>query len=178
MAEPPEVDAIVALGSNVEPERHLPVVLRRLAERVAVAAVSSPWSTAPVGPPRQLPFINAAALLRTDLPPDRLKHELLRGLERELGRVRTVDRFAPRPVDLDLLTYGEGTLRLDGSELPDPDLLHHAHLALPASEVAPSWVHPRTGETLLAIASRLVSALPPARRPRRLVLEPWAPKAD
>jgi 2-amino-4-hydroxy-6-hydroxymethyldihydropteridine diphosphokinase len=171
MVERAEVDAIVGLGSNLQPERNLPEVVRELAAAVRVLAVSSAWSTVPVGPAGQLPFVNAAVLLRTDLPPDRLKHERLRDIERRLGRVRSPDRFAPRPIDLDLLAFGDGTTIVDQRPVPDPDLLDHAHLALPASEVAPDWRHPATGETLASIAHRLVEALPAPRRPRRLTLD-------
>ena len=45
-------------------------------------------------------------------------------------------------------------------EVPDPDLLRHAHVALPAAEVAPEWTHPRTGEPFAVVAARLVAALP------------------
>jgi 2-amino-4-hydroxy-6-hydroxymethyldihydropteridine diphosphokinase len=168
-----EVEAIVGLGSNVAPERHLPEALRLLAAAADVVRVSAAWATAPVGPPGQLPFVNAAVLLRTSLSPRRLKHELLRGVERRLGRTRAGDRFAPRPIDLDLVAYGEGPIRLDGHEIPDADLLGHAHVALPASEVAPGWRHPGTGEALSAIAARLVAELPVEARPRRLdILDP------
>jgi 7,8-dihydro-6-hydroxymethylpterin-pyrophosphokinase len=39
--------------------------------------------------------------------------------------------------------------------LPDPELLTRPHLAIPAAEVAPTAVHPHSGETLQAIAERL-----------------------
>ena len=139
-----------------------------LTERADLVAASSAWATTAVGPPGQPAFVNAAVLLRTALPPDRVKTELLRPIEAALGRVRTADRFAPRPIDLDLVAYGEEVLRSEGLEVPDPDLLRHAHVALPASEVAPEWRHPETGEPLNAIADRLIASLPPARRPQRL----------
>ena len=164
------VTVIVGMGSNQEPERHLPRAVRMIAERAEVLAASSAWATAPVGPVGQPAFVNAAVLLRTLLPPDRVKSELLRPIEAALGRVRTADRFAPRPIDLDLVAYGEEVLRLQGLDVPDPDLLRHAHVALPASEVAPSWRHPETGEPLAAIAERLIASLPPERRPQRLAL--------
>jgi 2-amino-4-hydroxy-6-hydroxymethyldihydropteridine diphosphokinase len=161
---------VVGLGSNVDPERHLPEAIRLLGERAEVLAVSSAWATAPVGPAGQPPFLNAAVQLRTPLPPRRVKPELLRPVEAAMGRVRTADRFAPRPIDLDFVVWGGGELRESGLEVPDPDLLRHAHVALPAAEVAPDWLHPRTGESLAAIADRLVAALRPAARPRRLAL--------
>jgi 2-amino-4-hydroxy-6-hydroxymethyldihydropteridine diphosphokinase len=162
--------ALIALGSNLEPERNLPAALWLLADRLPGLVVSSAWATPPVGPPGQPPFVNAAVLVRTALPPRRLKLEILRRVERELGRRRNADRYAPRPIDLDLIAYGETTRRLAGRELPDPDLLRHAHVAVPASEIAPDWVHPRSRETLATIANRLVAALPPELRPRRTSL--------
>lgn len=162
---------VVGLGSNVEPERHLPQAVRLLGERAEVVAVSSAWATAPVGPPGQPPFVNAAVLLRTEVPPERVKPELLRPVEAALGRVRTADRFAPRTLDVDFVAWEGGELRSDGLEVPDPDLPHQAHVALPASEVAPEWVHPLTRETFAAIGARLVEALPPSERPRRLSLD-------
>ena len=62
--------------------------------------------------------------------------------------------------------------------MPDPDLLRHAHVAVPASEVAPAWVHPGTGETLASIAARLVGALPVADRPRPLAFSLRAGRRD
>jgi 2-amino-4-hydroxy-6-hydroxymethyldihydropteridine diphosphokinase len=162
--------ALIALGSNVEAERHLPAAVAALRERAQVERVSSAWATAPVGPAGQPPFLNAAVLLSTELPPERLRSELLHGIERELGRVRTEDRYAPRTIDLDLTAYGVQRLRLGDREIPDPELLREAFLAVPAAEVAPEWVHPVTGETLEAIASGLVEALPADQRPRRLTL--------
>lgn len=171
MAEPgARQEIVVGLGSNVEPERHLPEAVRLLAERANVVAVSSAWATAAVGPPGQPSFVNAAVLLRVDVPPRRVKPELLRPVEAALGRIRTADRFAPRTLDLDFVAWEGGELRGEGLELPDPDLPHQAHVALPASEVAPKWVHPQTAETFAAIAARLVENLPANERPRRLTL--------
>ncbi|HEV8238374.1 MAG TPA: 2-amino-4-hydroxy-6-hydroxymethyldihydropteridine diphosphokinase [Thermoanaerobaculia bacterium] len=171
MSEPAGTQAfVIGVGSNVEPERHLPEAVRLLGEKAEVLAVSSAWATAPVGPAGQPPFVNAAVLLRTNLDPARVKPELLRPVERAMGRVRSADRFAPRAIDLDFVAWEGGHLRAEGLELPDPDLLRHAHVALPASEVAPEWAHPQTGETFAAIAERLVEALPAAERPRRLPL--------
>ena len=162
--------ALVALGSNIEPERNLPAAVAALRARAEVVSTSSAWATAAVGPPGQPAFLNAAVRLQTDLPAARLRDELLHGIERELGRVRTTDRYAPRPIDLDLTAYGVQRLRLGDREVPDPELLREAFLAVPAAEVAPDWVHPVTGETLAAIAARLVAALPADHQPRRTAL--------
>jgi 2-amino-4-hydroxy-6-hydroxymethyldihydropteridine diphosphokinase len=166
-------EALVGLGSNLAPDRHLPAAVRLLAERLEVRALSSAWATPPVGPAGQPPFLNAAALVTTELAPHALKAGVLREVERRLGRVRTRDRFAPRQIDLDLVLYlaggadpGDETRRVRELVL-DPDLHHEVHLAVPAAELLPDWVHPATGEALARLAERLVAALPPADRPRR-----------
>jgi 2-amino-4-hydroxy-6-hydroxymethyldihydropteridine diphosphokinase len=163
-------EALVGLGSNVDPHRHLPAAVRRLADRLEVRRVSSAWATPAVGPPGQPPFLNAGVLVETDLPPARLKGEVLRDVERSLGRVRTADRFAPRTIDLDLVLYRAGGDAGDPPQVLDPDLRRLAHLAVPAAELLADWVHPETGETLARLAERLLAARPPAERPRRVEL--------
>ena len=160
------VEALVSLGSNVEPERNLPEAVRRLAELFALRAVSSAWSTQPVGPAGQPPFLNAAAVIATDASPTAVR-ERLRGVEAAMGRRRPADPFAPRPIDLDLLLYGELVLTEGAVRLPDPELAHQAFLAVPAAEVRPRWRHPTTGEALAVVAGRVVAALPEEARPRR-----------
>jgi 2-amino-4-hydroxy-6-hydroxymethyldihydropteridine diphosphokinase len=167
VAEPPLT--VVSLGSNLEPERHLPRAVAALAERLPLLRVSSAWATAAVGPRPQPPFLNAAVLLRS-ADPQRLKREVLRPVEALLGRVRTGDRFAPRTIDLDLVLHGDAGPSPSGLGLPDPDLVREVHLAVPAAEVLPDWRHPATGEPLSVIAERLLAALPAAARPRRLEL--------
>jgi 7,8-dihydro-6-hydroxymethylpterin-pyrophosphokinase len=86
-------------------------------------------------------------------------------IERRLGRKRTADKFAPRPIDLDIVLYGEHVLGLviehsDGQTemiIPARDTLMHAYVALPLADLAPDFVHPLTGETLGQIAARFVA---------------------
>lgn len=173
----------MALGSNVAPERNLPEAVRRLAELVVLRRVSSAWATPPVGPSGQPPFLNAAALVVTELDPGDLKARVLREVERALGRVRTADRFAPRPIDIDLVLWaprlgsredrGEAEGGEDAGErarVLDADLEREPHLAVPAAELLPGWTHPATGEPLERLAARLLASLPSHRHPRRTSL--------
>ncbi len=155
MSEP--VRVLIGLGSNVEPERHLPRALFELRGSIDVAAVSSVYASDPVGAPGSPRFLNAAVVGTTDRSPEALKAEVLRPIEAALGRRRTADRNAPRTIDLDLLLYGDLVLDDRGRDLrlPEPELLVQAHVAVPAAEVWPEAVHPVTGESLAAIAARL-----------------------
>jgi 2-amino-4-hydroxy-6-hydroxymethyldihydropteridine diphosphokinase len=169
---------LIALGSNIAPERNLPAAVRLLAERVAVRAASHVFESAPLNAagevaPDQETFLNAAVRIETDLPPVELKYGVLRAVETALGRVRGADKFAARPIDLDLALYG--SLVLEDLEahitLPDPGILVHAHLALPLADLAPEFVHPLTGQALAAIAAPL-AAQPGITLRRDIVLLP------
>jgi 2-amino-4-hydroxy-6-hydroxymethyldihydropteridine diphosphokinase len=150
---------VLAAGSNIDPRRNLPAALRRLEDHLEVRAVSKVYETEPVGAPGSPPFWNAAVLVESDLPPMRLKNEVLRPIEAALGRRRTDDRNAPRPIDLDLVLSNRGRAEepATGLLLPDPDLATCAHIARPAGEVAPDWVHPDEGQTIAELAARFAS---------------------
>jgi 2-amino-4-hydroxy-6-hydroxymethyldihydropteridine diphosphokinase len=149
--------AFIALGSNIGGPRYLPEAVRRLARSPScrLMAVSPVYETAPVGKTDQPNFLNAAVLVETDLSPDELKAQVLQRIERELGRVRTADRNAPRTIDLDITLFGDRVIQVGQRHIPDPDLLRYAHIAVPVADLAPSFRHPETGRTLQAIAQGL-----------------------
>jgi 7,8-dihydro-6-hydroxymethylpterin-pyrophosphokinase len=80
--------------------------------------------------------------------------QVLRTIETTLGRVRSADKFASRPIDLDLAYYGAGVVVVDGKTIPDEDVLRYAHVAVPLAAVAPTWLHPITGQSLTTIAQQ------------------------
>lgn len=148
---------LLSLGSNVEPVTHLPLAVEGLGARFSLVAVSRVYRAEPVGAPDAPTFLNAAVAIETDLPPAELKFGHLRPLEAELGRVRTSDPNAPRTIDLDIALAGELIVAdaASGIEIPDPEILTRAHVALPLADLAPDAVHPVTGTTLGEIARPL-----------------------
>ncbi len=147
--------ALLLLGSNIDREANFCRAAQRLAELVRVVAFSPVYETEPMGDAAQPCFLNAAALIETELGPEQLKSEVLQRIERELGRVRGPNKNAPRTMDLDVILYGDRVFRLGGRQVPDPELLRYAHIARPAADVAPDWIHPERGLSLRAIADRL-----------------------
>ena len=96
----------LGLGSNLgDRQRNLAVALRRLEPLVRVEAVSSLYETDPVGPRDQPPFLNAVCRGVTGLPPRGLLRHV-QEVEHEIGR-RLGPRWGPRPIDIDLLLYGD-----------------------------------------------------------------------
>lgn len=136
----------LSLGSNIDPAENLNAAVELLRERMTVLAVSRAWRTIAVG--TQGPdFLNAAVLVDTDCPPDTLKNDVLRKIESRLGRVRTEDKFAPRTIDIDIITCDDCIL--------DRELWSYPHLALPVSELLPELEHPESGRRLEHIAREL-----------------------
>lgn len=149
-----EVEAWIGLGANLDnPQSQVRTALARLAALPVsrLAAASSLYASPPMGPPEQPDFINAVARLRTALAP----HELLaalQDLEATAGRVRTGQRWGPRPLDLDLLLWGQRVVADDRLILPHPGIAERAFVLLPMAELAPDLAIPGVGrvEDLLA----------------------------
>ncbi|NJN82457.1 MAG: 2-amino-4-hydroxy-6-hydroxymethyldihydropteridine diphosphokinase [Caldilineaceae bacterium] len=93
-------------------------------------------------------------MVETNLTAGELR-QVLRSVEAGLGRVRSADKFAPRTIDLDITLFGQEILNLDGSQIPDVDIVRYAHVATPIAELCPLWRHPQTGQTLSQIAENL-----------------------
>lgn len=93
---------VVALGSNIEPQHHIPRALALLEARFGVLRRAPVYETEPVTRPGQDRYWNTAVLLTTGLRPAALRRRLRR-MERTLGRRRTADRHAARTIDLDVI---------------------------------------------------------------------------
>ena len=151
---------LVALGANLPtaaygpPEATLQEALRRLGGRgAAPQARSRLWRTAPVPASDQPDYLNAVARVETALGPEALLARML-AVERELGRERR-ERWGPRTIDLDLLTYRDVVRDGPGLALPHPRLAERAFVLLPLAEVAPGWRHPATGFAVEELIARL-----------------------
>ena len=153
MTEELPIVVYLGLGSNLgDRRRNLAVALRRLEPLVRVEAVSSLYETAPVGPQDQPSFFNAVCRAVTELPPlDLLRH--LQEIEQELGR-RPSARWGPRPIDLDLLLYGDQVIDEPALRVPHPELPNRAFVLVPLAELAAELQHPERGETVRSLADR------------------------
>src|ERR1700734_2809617 len=133
-----EARVVLALGSNVgDKVNTLCRALRAIAreEGIELTGVSRLYRTAPWGKTDQEWFVNACALARTSLKPEALLERVKR-LEVELGREPT-ERWGPRVIDIDLITYGDVTLKTERLTLPHPELFNRAFVLVPLAEIAP-----------------------------------------
>jgi 2-amino-4-hydroxy-6-hydroxymethyldihydropteridine diphosphokinase len=133
---------VVMLGSNIEPERNLPLAVGELGALGRVVAVSSVWQTAAIGDTNQADFCNAAVLLRTELEPAAIIARL-NDIEARLGRVRDPrNKNAARTIDLDLAVIPGPARSVGGKEFPDPEIVERVFLAAPLEEIWPEVVLP------------------------------------
>ena len=133
----------LSLGSNITPLKNLPRAVAMLRHYGEIIAVSSVWDTPPYGMtgPR---FLNASLAVTTLFPPTQFKNLALRRIEIMMGRVRTYDKNAPRPIDLDIVIA-------DGW-IADSNIWDRPHLAVPLGELLPGLTHPTRRITLAQIA--------------------------
>src|SRR4051812_29850146 len=112
--------AFIALGANLgDREANIRRAVELLGETggVGVGQVSSLLENAAVGGPEDSPsFLNGVAKVDTTLDARALLDRLLE-IEKELGRERR-DRWEPRPIDLDLLLYGDQSIESEGLTVP------------------------------------------------------------
>jgi 2-amino-4-hydroxy-6-hydroxymethyldihydropteridine diphosphokinase len=138
------------------PEETLGAAIRELAGAGHVAAHSHCYRTEPVGLEAQPAFVNAVALLETDLEPEALLDFLL-GVERRHGRDRSRDvAKGPRTLDLDLLLMDDVVVRTEKLTLPHPGLAERRFVLAPLAEIAPELLVPG----LRATVRQLLAALP------------------
>ncbi len=135
------VEAALGLGGNLgDPVVAFATVLRRLEAHQAVSFVrpSSVYRTAPWGKLDQPEFLNMAVLVETGLSARALL-DLCLSLEREGGRERR-ERWGPRTLDIDILTYGGQTIDEPGLQVPHPRIAERAFVLAPLAEIAPGMM--------------------------------------
>ncbi len=158
---PTETSVWLSLGSNIRPCDNLRAALRLLRAACTLERCSPVYRTAPRGDPDQADFFNMAVRLRTAHTPAGFHREVIQRIEACLGRERDPqNRNAARTIDIDIALWGDKALQFGKPprQVPDPDILRYAHVALPLAALAPDLRHPLTGQTLSIIASQLGSA--------------------
>ena len=134
----------VGLGSNLDNPIHqlkqALLVLNTIPTTVLLKH-SALYRSKPLGPQNQPDYINAVAVLTTELAPLMLLNEL-QAIENKQGRVRTARRWGPRTLDLDMLLYGNKQLETPQLTLPHPGLYDRAFVLYPLYECAPDLVLP------------------------------------
>jgi 2-amino-4-hydroxy-6-hydroxymethyldihydropteridine diphosphokinase len=130
----------LSLGSNINPESHLPACIEALKKKFPVCGVSSLYETDPVGNAGDSKFWNAVVEIESALGLEALTGEL-REIETALGRRRDPsNKFAPRTIDIDIL--------------PQPGYQDQGFIIVPLTEIAPDEKDPVTGKTYFELSEK------------------------
>jgi len=159
----------IGLGANLPSAAGSPVAtLEKAVADLAASGIAirrrSPWyETAPVPRADDQPwYVNGVVEVASDLAPADLLAKLQR-LEAEAGRVRSIANAA-RPLDLDIIAYGDRVETRNTPLLPHPRMEIRAFVLLPLQAIAPRWRHPVSGREV----AELIAALPPDQEIRLL----------
>ena len=149
----------VGLGSNLgESVVLLREALQRLSEHsIAPLCVSSLWSSTPVDcPPGSPSFVNAVARLTLDLQtvPEALL-DTLQELEKAFGRRPKLVLNEARPLDLDLLAWGDRVHSSPRLILPHPRAHLRRFVLEPWAEIDPDWVIPGQRDSVRSLLAAL-----------------------
>ena len=144
--------AYLALGSNLGDRlANLRTAVASLEERgIAVTARSSVWETPPV-PAGQSPFLNAVVAAETALDSPSLLREL-KAIEHALGR-RPGPHWGPRPIDLDILFYGDERIETPELTVPHPRIAERAFVLAPLADITGGAL-PVLGDSALDLLER------------------------
>lgn len=159
-AQPATADRLIfiAYGSNQPLDGHTPSqalawVVNTLSDKgVKTERISRLWRSAAWPDISDPPYFNAVLQVETDFSAAVLL-TVLHEIESQTGRVRdttvTGKRYAPRVLDLDLVSYrgcinlqSEGGISAPGPVLPHPRAHERGFVMGPLAEIAPDWIHP------------------------------------
>jgi len=137
--------AFLSIGSNIDPERHIPAALEDLRDLFGPLELSSLYESAAVGFDGPI-FHNLVAAFDSDLPAEIIA-EHLRAIEERHGRTRESQKFSSRTLDIDLILWGDAIFTKGRLEIPRPEITRYAFVLEPLAELAPALQHPEIGKT-------------------------------
>lgn len=151
--------AYLSLGANVgDRAGQIEKALALLEESgVRVAQRSALYETEPVDAPPQPWFLNCLVEVETELLPLGLLH-LTQRIEGQLGRKRSGSPRGPRPMDIDIVLFGNHIVRLPELTVPHPRLAERRFVLEPLRELAPELRHPITRKTAAEMLAELSSS--------------------
>ena len=135
----------LSLGSNIDRYRHIEAALDVLWRQFGELLISPVYESEAVGFDGD-PFLNLVVGFDCDWPVGQLAG-VLRQIEVDFGRKPEMAKFAPRSLDIDILTVDKLVGEVDGVLLPRQEITENAFVLQPLSDIAPDSCHPISGSS-------------------------------
>ena len=148
----------VGLGSNQDRDDKIRGAVAELRAQFGQIEVSPIYDSAAVGFDGS-DFLNLVVGFDTELSLPAVITRF-RQIEDRLGRVRSAKKFASRPIDLDILLYGDTVTEGHGIRIPREEILENAYVLKPLQDLDPDGLHPEAGETYALLWQRMVPRAP------------------
>ncbi|MES2518111.1 MAG: 2-amino-4-hydroxy-6-hydroxymethyldihydropteridine diphosphokinase [Bacteroidota bacterium] len=144
------------LGSNLgNREDILENAIQLLGQQLGeITAQSMFYATAPWGVTDQPDFLNLALAISTRLKPLEIL-KITQSIENQLGRIRK-EKWGARLIDIDIIFYGNKIIDELHLKIPHPLMQDRDFVLTPMIEIAPNFVHPILGETILVLRDKLL----------------------
>ena len=152
----------ISIGSNLERERSVRGAIDALQAQFGDLVISPVYETAAVGFQGD-PFYNLVVGIESERSVREI-NRVLRAIEDAHGRVRGPVKFAPRTLDLDLLTWGDAVGIVDDCELPRDEILKYPFVLAPLADVAPDERHPVVGQRYAELWQQMAHHNGPLKR--------------
>lgn len=137
----------VGIGSNIDPENNLHLCMSELRRRYGEVRASAVYRSRAVGFEGD-DFLNLVASFTSEKSPEAICEDI-ETIHNLVGRSRKGGKWAARPLDIDLLLYNDLVMSERPVRVPREDILEYSFVLRPLAELAPGFVHPVTGRTML-----------------------------
>ena len=144
--------AFLSIGSNIDAKTNIKKV-KNILDSYFDVTYSSIIQTSAEGF-KGKDFLNLVCFFDTKLNPNELT-DLLKNIEKNMGRTVSQKGMSDRIIDLDIILYGDLILKRDGIEVPSSDITKYKFILDPLVEIAGDYIHPETNKTFIQSLSDL-----------------------
>lgn len=144
--------AFLSIGSNIDAKTNIKKV-KNILDSYFDVTYSSIIQTSAEGF-KGKDFLNLVCFFDTKLNPNELT-DLLKNIEKNMGRTVSQKGMSDRIIDLDLILYGDLIHKRDGIEVPSSDITKYKFILNPLVEIAGDYIHPETNKTFTQSLSDL-----------------------
>ncbi len=148
---------ILALGSNMGDRfMHLQNAIRSLDSFLDISDISSIYETPPYGMKANQDFLNLCLIGTSECGPFEIL-EKCQKIEVENGRHKDPEKsgFQSRPVDIDILFFGDEVIHTKDLVIPHPEMVKRNFVLTPLSEIAPNFIHPLLNKSISKLLTEL-----------------------